>query len=335
MEIELGVLKYGVHNGVITDPFYRDANERQKLTKTTSGKSRHLGIDVSVCDPHRGGADDRRRGLPVYATPKPEIDLNELNNVRVFTDEGNQNGLGIVGQGSATLNHAVVLVQPWQSGKNGISWGGVIGLAYRYDYTQLDASPGRFTLYTEYVHLITLEFLPRDGKILGELMEIRRGCQSWLGVGECHYHNCTGKAQSLIGAPEWIVPVYHPRRGTINCFRDYLDLSSLYEAAWTYIDGKLEVTVYSTIDLCKGDLVEPSLLESYLPRLQGYGEPVEIFPFTHELIRKGKVLFETKLDYGTRLASISADEVSDAIPRGWYDQDFKVVMRYSKELVPM
>lgn len=163
MKMELELLKYGVSKGVITDPFYPDANERQRLTKRTSGKSRHLGIDVSVSDAQGGGADDPRRGLPVYATPKPSIDLNELNNVRVFTDESNYNGLAIAGQGSATLNHAVVLVQPWQSGKNGISWGGVIGIAYRYDYTKLDASPGRFTLYTEYVHLITLEFLPRDG----------------------------------------------------------------------------------------------------------------------------------------------------------------------------
>jgi hypothetical protein len=170
-------------------------------------------------------------------------------------------------------------------------------------------------------------------KILGELMETRRACRSWLGVGECHYHDCTGKAQPHGDAPEWLVPVYHPGRGTLNCFRDYLDLSSLYEASWTYIDGQLKVAAYSTVDVCKGDLVEPSLLESYLPRLQGYGEQVEIFPFSQELIRKGKVLFETKLDYGTRLASVSADKVSDAIPRGWYDRDFKVVIRYSKDLV--
>ena len=157
------MLKYGVPNGIITEAFYRDVNERQKLTGQTSGRTRHLGIDVSLSDEPGGGADDPRRGLPLYATPKPCIDLNELNNVRVFTDKGNQNGLGIVGTGSATLNHAVVLVQPWQSGKNGISWGGVIGLAYRYDYIKPDASLGRFTLYTEYVHLITSEFLPRDG----------------------------------------------------------------------------------------------------------------------------------------------------------------------------
>ena len=174
---------------------------------------------------------------------------------------------------------------------------------------------------------------PTVSQILGELTEIRRGCQSWLGVTEAHYHDSTGKAQPLSNAPEWLVPVYHPQRGTINCFRDCLNLSSLYEAAWTYIDGKLKVTAYSTVDLCRGDSVEHSLLESYLPRLQGYGSLVEIFPFNRELIIKGKVLFETKLTYGTRLAPISADEVSNCIPRGWYDRDFKVVIRYSKELV--
>lgn len=168
MKMESELLKYGVPNGVITDPFYRDANERQRMTGKTSGRVRHLGIDVSVSDAPGGGADDPRRGLPVYATPKPSIDLNELDNVRVFTDESNHNGLGIVGHGSATLNHAIVLVQPWQSRKTDSSYGGVIGLAYRYDYTKLDASLGRFTLYTEYLHLITSEFLPKDseGKII-------------------------------------------------------------------------------------------------------------------------------------------------------------------------
>jgi hypothetical protein len=162
--MELGVLKYGVPRGVIIDPFYRDACERQKVTGWTSGRERHLGIDVSFFEAPGGGADDPRRGSPVYATPKPSIDLHELNNIRVFTDEGNQKGLGIVGQGSAVLNHAIVLVQPWQSRKTDSSYGGVIGLAYRYDYTKLDASLGRFTLYTEYLHLITSEFLPKDGE---------------------------------------------------------------------------------------------------------------------------------------------------------------------------
>ena len=174
---------------------------------------------------------------------------------------------------------------------------------------------------------------PTVSQILGELIEIRRGCQSWLGVSEAHYHDSTGKAQPLNSAPEWLVPVYHPRRGTINCFRDCLNLSNLYEAGWTYIDGKLKVTVYSTVDVYKGDPVERSLLEHYLSRLQGYGTAVQIFPFNRNLIMKGNVLFESKLNYGIRLHYVCAEQVNNDIPRGWYDRDFKVVIRYSKELV--
>ncbi|MBD2512405.1 hypothetical protein H6G91_35210 [Nostoc muscorum FACHB-395] len=174
---------------------------------------------------------------------------------------------------------------------------------------------------------------PAVSQILSELIEIRRGCQSWLAVAEAHYHDSTGKAQPLSSAPEWLVPVYHPRRGTLNCFRDCLNLSSLYEAGWTYIDGKMKVTVYSIVDLCRGNPVEPSLLENYLPKLQNYGVSVQIFPFNQELIVKSKVIYESKFTYGTRSYSVSADQVSDSIPVAWYDWDYKVIIRYSKELV--
>ena len=48
---------------------------------------------------------------------------------------------------------------------------------------------------------------------------------------------------------------------------------------------------------------------------------------------KGNVLFESKLTYGIGLYSVCAEQVNNDIPRGWYDRDFKVVIRYSKELV--
>ena len=38
-------------------------------------------------------------------------------------------------------------------------------------------------------------------QILGELMDIRRDCQSWLAVGEAHYHE-KGKAQAINKAPQ-------------------------------------------------------------------------------------------------------------------------------------
>ena len=102
-------------------------------------------------------------------------------------------------------------------------------------------------------------------------MDIRRDCQSWLAVGEAHYHDRKAKAQAINKAPEWLIPVYHPQRGTINCYKDCLNISNLYEAGWTYIDGKLIVAVYSTVDLCRGYPVDISLLENYLPPLQKYG----------------------------------------------------------------
>jgi hypothetical protein len=43
-------------------------------------------------------------------------------------------------------------------------------------------------------------------QILGELMDIRRDCQSWLAVGEAHYHDRKGKAQAINKAPQWLIP---------------------------------------------------------------------------------------------------------------------------------
>ena len=169
--------------------------------------------------------------------------------------------------------------------------------------------------------------------ILGELTETRRNCKSLLGVGEAHYHDAMGKAQPLSNAPKWLIPVYHPRRGTLNCFKDCLDLSKLYEAGWTYIDCQLRVTVYSTVDLCQGDPVDNSLLQHYLPKLQDYGSCVQIFPFNREIINKKNVIYETKHVHGTRAKSVKADEIDDSIPTAWYDFDYKTIIRYSKDLV--
>ncbi len=43
-------------------------------------------------------------------------------------------------------------------------------------------------------------------QILGELMDIRRDCQSWLAVGEADYHDRKGKAQAINKAPQWLIP---------------------------------------------------------------------------------------------------------------------------------
>ncbi|MBW4570542.1 MAG: hypothetical protein KME31_21705 [Tolypothrix carrinoi HA7290-LM1] len=105
--------------------------------------------------------------------------------------------------------------------------------------------------------------------------------------------------------------------------------------SWTCVDGQVRVVAYSTVDVGRGDTVEHSLLERYLPRLQGYGDGVEIFAFNKNVPLQGKVLFESEHSFGVRTQSACAERLKDSIPRGWYDRDFKVVIRYSKELVPM
>jgi len=42
-------------------------------------------------------------------------------------------------------------------------------------------------------------------QILGELMDIRGDCQSWLAAGEADYHYRKGKAQAINKAPQWLI----------------------------------------------------------------------------------------------------------------------------------
>jgi|GEM_PF-340811 len=155
-------LHYGVPDAHITDPFYRNSTEKRARSGRTSGRSRHLGMDVSLDNTSGGGVDDRRRGLPVYAVVRTSIPLAELNTVLVSADgDREQTGLGLSGSGDATLREGRVRVQPWRD--DGNAYGGVVGLSCIYDYTGQDGTPATFTLYLEYLHLITREFPPKDG----------------------------------------------------------------------------------------------------------------------------------------------------------------------------
>jgi hypothetical protein len=166
-------IKWGVPGGIITSPFHRNRQEKVQIVGKSSGRDKHFGIDVTgaLSGGKQGTAEDSRRGLRVYATIKPVISLSTLNNIRVAVDKtgAGRMGLGIPGQGDAILKNALVLVQPWNPKKakpeNVIpSWGGVVGLACRYTY----GSQKVFTLYIEYLHLITEDFLPinQRGKAL-------------------------------------------------------------------------------------------------------------------------------------------------------------------------
>jgi N-acetylmuramoyl-L-alanine amidase len=176
--LDAPALAYGVPGGTITDPFYRNAAEKQRRTGRTKGRARHLGMDVSLSNQRGRGADDLRRGLPVYAAGKDSIDLADLNAVRAVDQRGTElTGLGIAGDGTATLQNAVVDVQRWRSQGAG-AYGGVIGLACRYGYTRRDGSDAVFTLYLEYLHMITPEFLPKDGD--GRVI----GADEWQATGK-------------------------------------------------------------------------------------------------------------------------------------------------------
>lgn len=152
--VPAGALRYGVPGGKILSAY---------LKKRSGGY--HTGIDVSTFTGKNRGADDPRRGLPVYAALRTSIDLATLNSVQVAVKKALpwKNGLGIPGQGLATLRDARVRVPP-AGDRKGNEYGGVVGLACRYTYTKTDGTPGLFTLFVEYWHLITPEYLPKDGQ---------------------------------------------------------------------------------------------------------------------------------------------------------------------------
>ena len=173
-------LGYGVPGGVITQGFYRDPAEQQAVIGRRTGQHDHLGIDVSLSNAHGGGADDPRRGLPVYAAIRRRIDVAELNAVRATSNGVSATGLGIDGQGAAELQQAIADRQLW-SGTHDYDYGGVAGLACRYTYTRTDGTTGTFTLYLEYLHLITPTYLPKDGD--GRVISAEAWAATGKGIG--------------------------------------------------------------------------------------------------------------------------------------------------------
>jgi hypothetical protein len=178
----LGVtaLGYGVPGGTITDGFYRDSSERQAITGRTWGRDKHLGIDISTSNAHGRGADDARRGLPVYAVVKRTIAISDLNAVRTTANDVSSTGLGIDGQGDAQLSHAIVLAQPWGT-QSDAAYGGVVGLACRYTFTRADGTNATLTLYIEFLHLITANYLPKDGE--GQAISADAWAATGKGIG--------------------------------------------------------------------------------------------------------------------------------------------------------
>ncbi|MCB0837898.1 MAG: hypothetical protein KDD99_14595 [Bacteroidetes bacterium] len=143
-------------NAVIGSKIYSEFLQKR-------GTRYHTGIDVTT--KYGGtGKNDEKRGLPVYATLKPYIELSELNSTCLAIDNQGKvnNGMGIKGNGKAILKYAKVRIP--QNGGYGLSggsaYGGVVGLACVYSYTTFGGLKKEFTLFIEYLHLITERFLP-------------------------------------------------------------------------------------------------------------------------------------------------------------------------------
>ena len=153
-----------VRGGTVTDGFYREASEKP----TKGGRSQHLGIDVSLTKTGDGSYNDVRRGTPVYVAINPIIKIGDLNAVKAFNkpSEKNLTGLGIAGSGDAELVEGIIKTQPWEP-KDGDSYGGIVGVACYYQYAKTGGGTGEFTLYVEYLHLITEKYLAKNstGKV--------------------------------------------------------------------------------------------------------------------------------------------------------------------------
>jgi len=181
-------LRWGVPNGVIISPFHRNEQEHiQIMGRPPIKRKQHYGVDISGGGSGNKTVNDPRRGLPVYATIKPVISVDVLNSakVRAVNRAGQfMTGLGIPGRGNAVLKNVLVDLPIWNTtvapGNVISTWGGIVGLACRYAYTKNNGSPGVFTLYLEYLHLITEKFIPIDNR--GNAM-VR--AEQWGQMGKC------------------------------------------------------------------------------------------------------------------------------------------------------
>jgi hypothetical protein len=189
-------LQYGVPGGKITLGFLADGY--------------HPGMDVSISNASGQGAEDPRRGLPVYAAVRPSIDIATLNAVQVKTTKTSrppwQKGLGIPGQGVATLRDARIFI-PADKARSEMEYGGVAGLACKYTYTKSNGAPGLFTLYVEYWHLITPFYLPKDGQ--GRIITLNEwaaaGKKDRMGLGPKMVNGAVLPAASFLTNPPPLV----------------------------------------------------------------------------------------------------------------------------------
>lgn len=156
-----------VQNGSIMDPFYRNSNESPH---PKSGRKQHLGSDITGPTDGDGSISDPRRGLPVYAAIKTKIPLDDLNSVKAYNKSNSTSidGLSIPGNGDASMIESRIALQPWIP-EDDNSYGGVVGMSCIYSYNNSIGGTSELTLFIEFLHLITADYLPKDksGRIAG------------------------------------------------------------------------------------------------------------------------------------------------------------------------
>lgn len=174
-------LRYGVPGGSIGPGKFDQWRSSQRYT------GYHLAIDVTSYRGAPRGADDPRRGLPVYFTPKLSFTTDELEAIRKAPGKDGPitPGLGLGSRRGALLETAHV-IRRWQTLEKKNAYGSGAGIAAVYRYPTRDGATGHFTLYIEYLHLITRETLPvirTDGTTLSLAEWAAAGKMGRLGFG--------------------------------------------------------------------------------------------------------------------------------------------------------
>jgi len=174
-------LRYGVPGGSIGRGTFDEHRSSNRYT------GYHLAIDVTSYRGTSRGADDPRRGLPVYFTPKLSFTDTELTAIRQAPGKDGPitQGLGLGSRGGALLETAHV-IRRWHTREKKNAYGSGVGIAAVYSYPTPDGTTRRFTLYVEYLHLITKETLPvirTDGTTLSLAEWAAAGKMGQLGFG--------------------------------------------------------------------------------------------------------------------------------------------------------
>lgn len=196
-------LRYGVPGGVIGSPF---DNRRQGAYTGF-----HLGIDVSTSKASARGADDPRRGLPVFFTPRLTITRSELDTARKAHDRKGPivAGLGLPAGGAAAFESAQVMQTSHHTVKDH-GYGSSVRVACIYAYRRGDGTTQRFVLQIEYLHLITTHTMPvfrKDGSVVSMADWVAAGKAGRIGFGPRMFRGsmftraelATAKAPPLVG----------------------------------------------------------------------------------------------------------------------------------------